>query len=325
MSQSKTIKTERVFRTAGERKRKEPGTGVQKKTIVTEDTNTAIVTVETGPIPSHPRKGTKGKGSMSLEECDLMVEAFRDIGPNFTKVALKCGLDRRTVGAAWKRGVKAHDLPPIIGIIETEKLEARKKVAQRWEGELTTEAKALGMDSANLALSREKMSEDAIRGRTEEANMIRLARGDATQTLAAVARMLPGLNKWAKHAATILNDTNPNSVADAVKLMGDVSKVVERTANAANTIMAMERRLLGQPESIVGVQMDDITMEEAMVHVSAMDRTMARARALGLMPELTAMAEPDIDDAEIVEAETTHNAPIISDNEGSPIVGGVES
>lgn len=292
--------------------------GSRRKEIEAGSPNVVIADIDTTERKQPSAKRKTYTGPMSSEQADKMVAAFRDIGPNMSKVSRACGLDRRTVAKAWKHGVKAHGLAPIAAILETEQAAAREKVAQRWAAEATKDAKVAGMDIAKHAKARENMADDAIRGRTEEANMVRLARGDATQCLAAVARLLPGLNKWAKFTAETLDTSNPKNLQDTVKLMSDVSKVVERAANAANTIMAMERRLLGQPESIVGVQMPDLSMEEALTHYNAMAKTMARGQALGLFPQYLnnkpieiVDIDPDLPD---FEGENDDDALVIADS-----------
>lgn len=193
--------------------------------------------------------------------------------------------------------MRKHDLPPISAILEAEKAAARRSLAEEAaraaDEEAAKHAKIHGgMTAEQMRNAREAMSADAIKGRTEEANMVRLARGDVSQTLAAIARMLPGLQKWAKSAAKHLEDTDPKNVTDALKIIESVSRVIERTAGAADRVMAMERRLLGQAETIVGVQMPDLSMEEAMVHLSATSRTIARAKRLGLVPDTFELGEP---------------------------------
>lgn len=230
-------------------------------------------------------KQGKGRRSITPEEIRLMIQAFRDIGQNMTKVSAACGLNRRTVTKAWEDGIKRYDLQPIRDILEAEQAEARALVAAKWEKEASLDARAAGMDADAHKRAREQMSQDAIKSRADEAQMVRLARGDIAQTLAAVARMLPGMNKWAKHAAEQLEAGGPKNATDALKLMEQVSRIVERTVGAADKIMAMERRLLGQAETIIGVQMPELSMDEALAHLAASDRTLQRAKNMGLIPQ----------------------------------------
>lgn len=168
------------------------------------------------------------------------------------------------------------------------------------------------MSPARHQKARDSMADDAIRNRAEEANMVRLARGDATQVLAGVARLLPGLQKWAKKAQELLDGSDPKSATEALKIMGQVATIVDKTAGAADKIMAMERRLLGQPESIIGVAMPELTLDEALAHIDATDRTLARAKQLGLIPKYVGQAKVIEVDAEAADVPADeHSAPML--------------
>ena len=131
---------------------------------------------------------------------------------------------------------------------------------------------------------REKAASQAIDARKQEAQMIRLVRTDVTNELASVARMLPGIAKWAQAAATQLTETQPDNPAAAVKLMEGLARITDNLSGAADRCMAMERRLLGEPEQVVGVMLPDMSMADAVRHIESGHRTLARARRLGLLP-----------------------------------------
>jgi hypothetical protein len=173
-----------------------------------------------------------------------------------------------------------------------------------------------GVEAMAGANAREKAAADALEARSQEAQMVRLLRSDVTGGLAAVARTLPGMQKWAQWAAEWMTDHDPKSLREVMKMMSELSKVTERTAAAADRVMAVERRLLGKPEMIVGMALPELTLAEAVEHIEASQETLRNARACGLLPP--AEGEDGAESgSDIVDAEW-------SDEEGAPLDMGVE-
>ncbi len=244
--------------------------------------------------PKKPRKkktnGQTGRRRVTRQLTDALLKAFREEGPKYSQVARLAGCDRRLAKKAWEVGFPKDEMSPFKDIVAHEQEAARAAVRKDWENQHRSAHWAdVPKDgaSAELAKAREELAKDAIQSRKEEAQMVRLLRTDTTNTLAAVARLLPGIQEWAKQANLKMLQKGPATVGEALKMMEQASRIVDRIGSAASTVMQMERRLLGQPESIVGVAMPDLTFEDAMTHLRASDRTMARAERLGLVPEGT--------------------------------------
>lgn len=232
---------------------------------------------------------------ITREFYDALVEAYREQPSNHSNAATHAVCDRRTARRGWEIGWSngRNPLPwagPISQLIAEEQTIARARVLDERkramepvvDGELQTH------------YDREKAAQDAIDARKQEAQMIRLVRADVTSELASVARMLPGIQKWAQSAAEQLMAKNPDNPREAVKLMESLARVTDNLSGAADRCMAMERRLLGEPESVVGVMLPDMNMTDAVRHIEAGSRTLARARRLGLLPP----AQVDVDVAQ---------------------------
>lgn len=242
-----------------------------------------------------PRKkktnGQTGRKSISRKLADTLLQAFREEGPNFSAVARIAGCNRRYAKKAWEHGIVQYQMRAFKDVIASEQEEARLAVRKDWENQHRAEHWASRPDDAQdgieLAKRREEMAKDAIQARKEEAQMVRLLRNDVTNGLAAVARTLPGIQEWAKQANLKLLQSGPKDAKEAFKIMEQASRIMDRIGNAASQVMQMERRLLGQPEMIVGVAVPELSFEDALVHLRATDRTLARAEKLGLVPEGT--------------------------------------
>jgi transposase-like protein len=245
------------------------------------------------------KKQRNGKGRRKLNKqftLDL-AQAFREEGQHFSAVARKMGCDRRTVKRGWEEGWQALDCLPIRDVIAAEQATARASIQNDWEKKAAAEhwskAPSGSPQSIEWEKEREQAAKDALASRKEEVQMVRLLRGDTTNALAAVARLLPGIQEWAKQANLMMLKKNPSSPEHALKVIEQASRIVDRVAGAANTVMQMERRLLGQPETIVGVQIPDLTYEEAIVHLEGSERTIRRGIAAGIIdPRLAASLGP---------------------------------
>jgi hypothetical protein len=233
------------------------------------------------------QRGGKGRRALNKAFTLKLAQAFREEGPKFSAVARKIGCDRRTVKRGWEEGWPKLDCLPIRDLIAAEQAQARASIQKDWENKAASEHWSKAEKGSKQAIEweqeREQAAKDALAARKEEAQMVRLLRGDTTNALAAVARLLPGIQEWAKQANLQLLKKNPTSPEHALKVMEQASRIVDRVAGAANTVMQMERRLLGQPETIVGVAMPDLTYEEAITHLEGSERTIRRGIAAGIL------------------------------------------
>lgn len=243
---------------------------------------------------------------------DKLLESFRAYPGEYARAARAAGCDPRTAARGWRLGwVKQNKAwAAISAVIEQEQLSARARVQEATAAEADRARTAIAIDEA---ADRDKAKADAIEARGQEAQMVRLLRADVTQTLASVARTLPGMQKWATAVAKQMNERDPNDIREATRMLEALSRVTERVAAAADRCMAMERRLLGQPEQVVGLALPEITLDEAIEHIGAAERAAKYLRAEGAMPALptgngglpAAQAIIDVAGGELSVAEVT--------------------
>ncbi|KKN72207.1 hypothetical protein LCGC14_0413440 [marine sediment metagenome] len=241
---------------------------------------------------------------ITREFYDKLVEAYRENPSNHSNAATHALCDRRTARRGWEKGWSAgrNPLPwagPISQLIAEEQTIARARVLDERKRAMEPIVDA----ELQTSYDREKAASQAIDARKQEAQMIRLVRAGVTNELASVARMLPGIQKWAQVAAEQLSETQPDNPAAAVKLMEGLARITDNLSGAADRCMAMERRLLGEPESIVGLRLPDMSMDDAVRHIEASQRTLARARSMGLLP-----AAEVVVDAELVDEDDGSDA-----------------
>ena len=245
------------------------------------------------------------KMPITKELYSKLVDGFRLHGLNYAAVARHAGCDRRTSKRGWERGwpQRNEHWGPIRAKIEAELSATRAAQA-------TIENK----QDYSEAAERKKAQQDAIQARGQEAQLVRIARADVTQGLAAVARLMPGLQTWAQEAAEKFKTQKPKSIQEVTKMLESFSRIIERLSGAADKAMAMERRLLGEPEQIIGMQLPELTVSQSLDYIDAASRAVERARKSGLLPPAPEAAEEsaprygnipeddDIIEAEVVEA-----------------------
>ena len=246
---------------------------------------------------------------ITREFYDKLVEAYREQPSNHSHASTHASCDRRTARRGWERGWSdgRNPLPwagPISQLIAEEQSIARSRILD--ERKRALEPVVDG--ELQSSYDREKAASDAIESRKQEAQMIRLVRADVTNELASVARMLPGIAKWAQSAAEQLQAKNPDNPAAAVKLMEGLARITDNLSGAADRCMAMERRLLGEPEAIVGHRLPDMSMDDAVRHIESGHRTLARARRLGLLPAAQPIVDVEVVDEEHDVSNEEHGA-----------------
>jgi hypothetical protein len=245
-----------------------------------------------------------------------LTEAFRDCAPTtngaYAAAATATGLHWRTCRRGWEEGWpqwRRHMLP-IKDVLAAETAAVRAKLSDLDDDE---RARAAYEKLRQAREDEEQAQRDAVESRKQEAQMVRLARTDATQALAAIARMIPGVHRWAQWAAEQMSGRDPKSLQEVTKVLDALSKVTERVTSAGDRIMAMERRLLGQPEQVVGLQLPDVSLEDAAEHVRA------AARALRFLDVADDADAPDLGDVDAIDAEyseTSDDGYVVSDYAG---------
>jgi len=202
--------------------------------------------------------------------------------------------DWRTAKRAWHLGWPGRVFSPLYAgqpmkeIVEQEQVVARGRMK---ELEAETARLQAALESRRKADLTDKARNDATESRVAEGQMVRLARGAATQLLGTLMRQAAGASKIGARIQQELD----KMASDTVRLLtpADVERMVRMTAtltgslrqinDAAARSMEMERMLLGEPTKIIGIQLQDMTTEEAERRVAAASRALSKARLMGLL------------------------------------------
>jgi hypothetical protein len=144
---------------------------------------------------------------------------------------------------AWEYGWPDKDwAPPIKGVLEREKAEARSAVYREQER----------ARQAQEAM-RDKARQDAVEARTEEGNVVRAARKNALSMLVSMNQINAGILVLAKELSDFLKATPKMEPMKAVMLMERGVRASRQAGELAHRAIIMERLVLGEPTEIVAL------------------------------------------------------------------------
>jgi hypothetical protein len=167
---------------------------------------------------------------------------------------------------------------------ESEADELRRRIAEQALREREEAARARAAKEAAEEAEREKARQQALEARTQEAQLVRLARGAAIGTLGGTMRLMPGLAKLADQLRAAI-DAGQIPIDKAASTIGQISRTVKDATLAAQVVIELERLHVGAPQAIIGVVQHEISVDEAVSAVQEAEAAVQRARQLGLVAE----------------------------------------
>jgi hypothetical protein len=167
---------------------------------------------------------------------------------------------------------------------ESESDELRRRIAEQALREREEAARARAAKEATEEAEREKARQQALEARTQEAQLVRLARGAAIGTLGGTMRLMPGLAKLADQLRAAI-DAGQIPIDKAASTIGQISRTVKDATLAAQVVIELERLHVGAPQAIIGVVQHEISVDEAVSAVQEAEAAVQRARQLGLVVE----------------------------------------
>lgn len=223
-----------------------------------------------------------GRRKITSEFYQALVDAFRECPGNATgaartvREATGTTCDRRTAARAWTRGWPEHNFPPVEKTLELEVVSARAALV------------VIANDSADLLVSatsdeaivREQARIDAIKARTDEGRLVRIARENVVALLESSNELLDGYRKLAPKVKKILAnmDGNELDVTEAARLLWRVAIAARASTDAGMRVLQMERLLLGQPMEIIGVRDMDLDESDVLEELEEAASMAARIR-----------------------------------------------
>lgn len=167
---------------------------------------------------------------------------------------------------------------------ESESDELRVRVAEQALREREEAARARATKEATEEAEREKARQQALEARTQEAQLVRLARGAAIGTLGGTMRLMPALAKLADQLRAAI-DAGQIPIDKAASTIGQISRTVKDATLAAQVVIELERLHVGAPQAIIGVVQHEISVDDAVSAVQEAEAAVRRARQLGLVVE----------------------------------------
>ncbi len=218
-----------------------------------------------------------GRRAVTPEQRAKLLESFRsdpapDTPGSFSRAAVTTGLDRRTCRRAWTTGWPGFRA--VREVIETERLLARAA--------LRKEVLAQRLDEAGRLAS-----EDAVEARAQEGKAVRLVQLTAMNAL--LALHAEKVHDYQRSLARLMQDQDPASrtAIAARRAFNDIASILARLGEAAERGQRMQNVLLGQPTTILGgtvgvhpVAPPNVTTEELVQEIQALQRAAEEARQL---------------------------------------------
>lgn len=212
---------------------------------------------------------------------DKLIAFYREHPGQTDKAAKACGCSYNAAKRMW-------DGPP--------KLLAPWAVpAQTLFAQEAAAVQRLAAEDAARARADADAKEEARLGREREAkqwdeNIMRLARNDVMRGLGNAAKLVDGMDKLAERVGDQLkrgvdNKGNPLEIAPlaALQILQRYSQSVRSLADAASSLVAIERVRAGLPSQVIGhVDLTEITVEDAERELRILQDSVARAKRLGL-------------------------------------------
>jgi hypothetical protein len=215
----------------------------------------------------------------------------------------------RATGIDWRFARRAYRgppwkvwpwAPPIQAVLAEE-----EQRAARAKHDLEIQRRAALADTA------QRQRELEAEANQVEENILRVARNDVLGGLVTFAKLVNGIGKLAERVNTALErgavaQRDPATgaivevplnldVLDALKVMGRFSLSARALIGAADTVLTMQRLRGGLPTSIVGVELANVSLEDAEREVELAKHALERAKELGLVVHKGGRPEQDGD------------------------------
>lgn len=231
-----------------------------------------------------------GRRAYTRDLYENLLEAFKQAPGNVSRAAITAGCGREMAKIAWEKGFKTKhfELPPIASVLNDLEAEARARLAEE-EAERSRKA----------AEMRAKAREDAIKAAAEEAKGTRYARQTNAVELLVLGKLLeasePVIKRLVAEFAVMadVQKTPKLNLTKTLKLFQQMAYVVDRATRGHMIAMQQERLRVGQPMAILGVSAEQMQPEAGPMEFGDIERTLARARELGLIPPAVPGEEAD--------------------------------
>lgn len=222
-----------------------------------------------------------------------LLAAYRDTPGNHRFAAQQAGVFWRTARRGWEEGWPAYvwAARPIKDIIKEEQAIARQRSVEQdavreasLQRELEDASRRIAEQSVQPQTDRELVRQHALETREAEALAIRLSRSNAIGLLTAMGDLVPSIQQLTKTVARQIETITDMTPGSFVRLLREFASAVKMVNEATDAVIKMERLVLGEPTQILGLASGDMTRDEAIAAIMAM-----QAAALGPDVEMRAL------------------------------------
>lgn len=230
---------------------------------------------------------------LSRSQYEDAVVYYRERPGDVMGCARAVGVDWRTAKRWWAgpQSTSSHAVPGCTPIQEVLALEKRRAEDARTERELALRAEVVEQQA------KKKVAEDEAEKLND--GVLRLARSDVLSALGGLARMSNGINKLAERVNTILEtgtDRLGNAIdispAEALRILQRYATATRGLVEAANILVGIDQTRAGLPTSIVGIDVANVSLEEAIEQHRLAGEMIDAAKKLGMLPSGIDIAPP---------------------------------
>lgn len=218
---------------------------------------------------------------------DALVVAFRESPGKYSEVAARCGVYRGTARKAWEDGwPERAGWIAIRELFKLEQEQTRQALAQA-----TSQRTQVAQEEQQKI--RAAAAQDAVNIGIEEVRVVRASQVNAKAALAVANAALQGAYKQLSYYKEYIDKMPEQELRDKVKdptFMTQVFRHARITAYIGKTAsevayrtMEMERVRTGRPVAVIGVEMIDMTPDQAMEELDSARAALEEARDAGLL------------------------------------------
>lgn len=217
----------------------------------------------------------KGRRPLTRELYDSLVIAFRSHPGNASEAARRALCERRLAKRLWDGDpYPGYPWAKQISQVLREEQEAAQAAARDAARRQAEEAESV----------REKARQEHIESLAQEKQMLKAAKGDVLAALVIAAELVPAMRQVAKSIAKHCEpqaDGSPPAIPPglAMQLLTRHTQMVQRAIGATEAIVQLSRLDRGAATVNVGVAAEDLTLEQALDELEALDETMEAARS----------------------------------------------
>lgn len=209
---------------------------------------------------------------------DKLVIVFRECPANYAQAARRALCAEPTAKRAWLLGWPNRGFIPIKDTLASERNVA--VVAQR-------DALRRQADEADAARDRSKA--EAAEAVAQERQMLKAARGDVLSALVIAAELIPAMRMVAKAVAAACAPKADGSPPDihptaAMGLLTRHATLIQKAVGATEAIVQLSRLDRGASTVNVAGVAEDLSLEQAVEELEALEEVLGAARARGLLP-----------------------------------------